>query len=604
MRPEPVLDLLRALCRGLCPGGIDVVAHDSLTAFAPAEGRIMVARSHLSAPTPVSIGAVMHEIGHVFVSRYHLFARPADASALLWGFSQNAMEESRVHCFLRRRLGGVNEYLNALFATVDLPEADALESDVVAFLAASGIHDRIPRLPFLGRFPAAAACFRRTADARARYARTLPPAGLAPLAGWAERYARSVAPLLREPAGRPDPSEAEILCAAASARTVFVREIWPEIMALAERDRRRIARALAGDSELLEEAKHAAKSAAGEPVARRALRAVRQADERSRATGLPDAEATRVRRLASGLFDRYLEARLGDPPRDFDAIEGGLRVPGLYADVPDDEEESDGGTIGDHGEASDERQTDQDALVHVLRRALPPRPRLFAGGHRAGPRLDLAGVMRAAAVGRDMDRIWLRRVTERPYLAVLLLVDLSGSMRGKKIEAAIAATRAITAAVAKIRGVSCAVVGFQDITIPVIDFNQRAGAAVLSWVDAMREEVRGTRERGNNHPAHNDDGPCLLEAASILAAVPGRDRLLIVISDGQPEGCRSNADDLRRAVATVRAMSNMTLVGIGIGPGTEHVTQYYPVSRGDVPLPDLAGVLGSLIATSLEGAAV
>lgn len=58
---------------------------------------------------------------------------------------------------------------------------------------------------------------------------------------------------------------------------------------------------------------------------------------------------------------------------------------------------------------------------------------------------------------------------------------------------------------------------------------------------------RGTRPGGNNQPLYNDDGPCVAEAANLLLDQPGREHVLIVISDGIPEGRLSQPDDLHTA---------------------------------------------------------
>jgi nitric oxide reductase activation protein len=194
-------------------------------------------------------------------------------------------------------------------------------------------------------------------------------------------------------------------------------------------------------------------------------------------------------------------------------------------------------------------------------------------------------------------------VAGRPALAALLLVDLSGSMRGSKVKAAVAATRALSAAMAGVRGISWSVLGFQDVTIPYVRFEERADAQVLSRINEMGAEVGGRRRGGNNKPGYNDDGPCLLEAAASLHRRPERDRLLIVISDGKPEGRRSTCEDLHRAVAQVQAMPGMTLVGLGLGPSTDHVTNYYPVSQANIELDDLAPTIARLLTARLRSVA-
>jgi hypothetical protein len=641
MSEHQVLGLVRALCSGLTPGGIEVVADDRRTAFVPARRRIMLARRFLAADTPVAIGALLHEVGHVLVTRYHLFAEPPDVSQALWRQALNAVEETRVHCFLRRRLPGVSGYLDALFAMDDAPGPEAFESDLMVFLAATATWDRHPSLPFLAGFPAAAAAYHRTEAARTRYTRTLPPPDLVPLPDLDERYEDLVMPALEartvdvaasdvaasdvaaseaahsevavwaSPALEttdPDsvvPLEAEVRCAAASALRIFVSSVWPEIMTLAARDHARIAQSVSDDPDLRAAAECDETGAEREfaALAQRALRDWMAAHGTDAAPEPPpDGD---LAKLAWGLLRRYVEADL--PPRKHHGSARPTRGRLRAKDTDDDDEmfsAADEATDPLAAQPLDDATQDaRRALVEVLRRAVPPRPVRWASGYRSGTAIDLDRVMRAAATGRDGDRIWLRRTAERPALAALLLVDLSGSMGGQKVKAAIAATRALSAALAEVRGVSWSVLGFQDTTIPFVRFEERAEARVLARIDDMGAEVAGNRPGGNNKPRYNDDGPCLLEAAASLQMRPERDRLLMVISDGNPEGRRSSREDLHRAVAQVRAMPGMTLVGLGLGPSTEHVTRYYPVSQANIALGDLAPVVGRLLASGLRAAA-
>ncbi len=281
---EPALALLRPLCAGLSPARIEVVPDGRRTAFVPDRNLIMIARRFLRADTPVAIGALLHEVGHALVTRYNRFAAPKGTSGSLWREALNAAEETRVHQFLRRRLPGVRCYLESLFAMDEPPEPEHLESELIVFLGAVGTCDRFVRLPFLEHFPLAAAAFRRTAKARARYAATLPPDDLIPLPGLAERYADAVLPLLNHAkAGSDDPVEAEIICAAAMAHRIFLAEIWPEMQALAERDQGRIAQALDENDDLGMRAGRDSETLAGAVLARQALRAWADAHDRGSA---------------------------------------------------------------------------------------------------------------------------------------------------------------------------------------------------------------------------------------------------------------------------------------------------------------------------------
>ncbi len=615
MSENQALGLLRALCSGLSSQGIVVVADDTRTAFMPHRRKILVARRFLIADTPVAIGALLHEVGHALVTRYHLFAEPDGVHQALWRQALNAAEETRVHCFLRRRLPGVGGYLDALFAMDEPPGPEGFESDLVAFLAATATWDRHPDLPFLDGFPAAAAAFHRTEPARLRYARTLPPPDLAPQPDLDQRYERGVVPALDAAtldATEPMvPLEAEVRCAAAAAHQIFVDALWPEIMALAERDHARIAQSLAEDAELraIAEDDDEAMVAGHATLVRQVLRDWIYAHGTEAAPGpLPDGV---LAKLAWALLGKYLEAT-GSLP-SFSSSPGRVRLKlrtdpmsapdDLFGDDDVEDDDEDEPECAAATDPNEEEAQARRALVEVLRRAVPRRPVRWSSGYRSGAAIDLDRAMRAAATGRDGDRIWRRRTEERAALAALLLVDLSGSMSGQKVQAAIAATRALSAALAEVRGIAWCVLGFQDKTISFVRFEERADPRVLARIDDMGAEVAGKRAGGNNQPRYNDDGPCLLEAASMLQARPEQDRLLMVISDGNPEGRRSGRDDLHRAVAQVQGMRGMTLVGLGLGPSTEHVTRYYPVSQANIALSELAPVVGRLLASGLRAAA-
>jgi hypothetical protein len=567
------LDLVRALGRGVLAQPIDIVEDASRTAYAPDENRILVARSHLDASAPAAIGALTHETGHVHVSRYTLFAPPAKVWAKLWRHSLNAVEEARVHIFMNRRWPGVHAPLAALFATDPELTPNALRSELVAFLAAAAACDRNVTLDFLDSFPQARAAFARTAKARMLYATTVPPTDLSVHPWLGRRYDRLVVPLLlpTHQGKTVDPAEAEVRCAAASAYLVFRQSIWPEVQALFRHDRDRVVRSLSADRLL-----RAAAGRAGNAAARAAL--VHQALRRA-ARDLPDDNHSLwPQRRATRLLRDYLDRMVSPPP----ALSAVSRVPPPA------------------GAAQAAAEPDVEALVTVLRQALPRSPRRWQGGFRSGSSIDIPRAMQAAATGRDSDRIWLRRAREQPLLAVTLLVDLSGSMQGERIEAAIVAARALSQALSRISRVSGSLSGFQNKLIPFIGFGERPGAGTLAKVDEMRLEVTGTRPGGNNRPRINADGPCLRAAAAELCARPEPDRLLVVISDGQPEDGPDAPAELRAAVAHIQAMPRFTLVGLGLGPETEHVTQYYPIARAGVAPTALAGVIGQLLAARLR----
>jgi cobalamin biosynthesis protein CobT len=220
-------------------------------------------------------------------------------------------------------------------------------------------------------------------------------------------------------------------------------------------------------------------------------------------------------------------------------------------------------------------------------------------GFSSGHRVDIRRLMQFQADPRRYRELWRRKsLPERRDACFSLLVDLSVSMDGSKAEAALAGTVLLCETLARL-GVRFAVNGFQDRLIPFVDFGDDWSHAVRGHLPGMVLETTGNRPGGHNQPGNNDDGPCLLAAAAALTSHASR--VLVVISDGEPNGTNSGPEDLRRAVADLARAGEIELVAIGLGPETAHVRSYYPRSVANVPASELAGRVGRVIEEALVG---
>ncbi len=262
-----------------------------------------------------------------------------------------------------------------------------------------------------------------------------------------------------------------------------------------------------------------------------------------------------------------------------------------------------------------------DALVDELLDVLRPRslPR-WISGFSTGQRIELRSAMRAEArleIGRHDRRrasgvrdacgargrhtdpfrdLWARKtLPQRPDPRFLMLLDLSGSMRGAPIHWGFRGT-VLLAEVLERLGLPTAIYGFQDTLIPFKPFETPLDHARPS-LSTMPLEVHGTRPGGHNQPEHNWDGPVLLQAADILSEQPCRTPLLIVVSDGEPSGPSDAASALREAVTTIAG--SVDVIGLGLGPGTRHVRKYYPNAVADVPLDAFPAAIGACIRAAL-----
>lgn len=219
-------------------------------------------------------------------------------------------------------------------------------------------------------------------------------------------------------------------------------------------------------------------------------------------------------------------------------------------------------------------------------------------GHPWGHRPDLSRMMAFEADPRNYRKLWRRhRIPERASVAVLLLVDLSGSMRGDKIFAAQEGTVLLVETLTQL-ATPFAVFGFQDVIIPFVHFEEPLDEVTRNSIASMSLEVSSKRPGGNNQHGINDDGPCLLAAMNPLLERPEQDKVMIVISDGAPSGGRATEESLHAAVKVVTARG-IFLFGLGLGPQTAHVTNFYPQALANIPVEKLALKLGELLKETL-----
>jgi hypothetical protein len=244
-----------------------------------------------------------------------------------------------------------------------------------------------------------------------------------------------------------------------------------------------------------------------------------------------------------------------------------------------------------------------DLLIRKFEELLTPKQKIRQkSGYPTGNQIDLKRLMHFDADPRTYHLIWSRKnIPHRRNLAVLLLVDLSGSMRGEKVDSAILGTILLAETLSKMK-INFAVFGFQDQLIPLIAFQQGMDDVGKSNLLEMENEVHGNRPFGNNEPSYNDDGPCLAQAAELLLQQAASERYLLVVSDGLPEGRSSSKDDLRNAIEAIQKEQLINLMALGLGPRTEHVLDYYaPMAIANVPIEAFSWEISRLLERMILG---
>ena len=191
---------------------------------------------------------------------------------------------------------------------------------------------------------------------------------------------------------------------------------------------------------------------------------------------------------------------------------------------------------------------------------------------------------RAQGVAATPDFFEQKTTPDRRDFLFTFLVDLSGSMRGEKIEQTFRGLVFLTEVFAKI-GLNFEVLGFH--TLPTSErgragfvFKDRAQSLLQS---AVKERVKKKidtmfAEVGSSGASYNDDGPAVLWAAERLVQKPSRNRLLLVFSDGEPapsRGYAGDSNDLKKQVEAVKKKHHINPFCIKLGRGSGDPSAYY-----------------------------
>ncbi|PIZ01059.1 hypothetical protein COY62_00395 [bacterium (Candidatus Howlettbacteria) CG_4_10_14_0_8_um_filter_40_9] len=218
----------------------------------------------------------------------------------------------------------------------------------------------------------------------------------------------------------------------------------------------------------------------------------------------------------------------------------------------------------------------------------------WESGFRSGKRIDIKRRIQEKAKGVSVmeSKAWEKRELpqEKDY-AVTLLADLSGSMRGQKIEETFKAVIVLTEVLNRL-SIQTEILGFNDKIYEYQKFGEDISNLKRENMGSMLGEV------SSSGAIWNDDGWALDQASERLAKQKAKEKFLIVLSDGIPEESPAHsAEDyeLGSVVQKVVSSTDQKLVGLGIGPDTNHVNRYYPNSISNVGVKEISRKLADLI---------
>lgn len=222
------------------------------------------------------------------------------------------------------------------------------------------------------------------------------------------------------------------------------------------------------------------------------------------------------------------------------------------------------------------------------------RTQKWQSGHRTGKRIDIKRRMQEKAKGVSAveSKAWQKREqpSEKDY-AITLLVDLSGSMQGQKIQETFKGA-IVLAEVLNRLSIQTEILGFNDKLYEYQPFGQDMGRDIRERMGAMPQEVHSSGAR------YNDDGWALAQASERLALQQATEKFLFVLSDGRPEESPQHPRsryELESVVKSITEQTDQKLIGLGIGPGTNHVETYYPNSVANISVREMADRLADVI---------
>lgn len=219
-----------------------------------------------------------------------------------------------------------------------------------------------------------------------------------------------------------------------------------------------------------------------------------------------------------------------------------------------------------------------ESLYNRLAKIIPPRTqRRRKPGYSSGiiPNMQLA--MQAEADPTLLTKLWEREKTktkERDF-ALSILVDLSGSMGvDNKIHKAIDGLIVLVEA-AKRFNIDLEIIGFQADTYLFKPFDTNLDPQTE---DKLASAIQAPFSLNGYDQSHNSDGFALLQAYQRVNNVKAKNKFIVVFSDGLPAPDDAHARPewmLDQVIPFIRAQQSVSLVGVGIGKGTDHVKTFY-----------------------------
>ena len=243
--------------------------------------------------------------------------------------------------------------------------------------------------------------------------------------------------------------------------------------------------------------------------------------------------------------------------------------PGTRGPGPRRDEDSADRTAGfQHYQRCLKQQAAQiERLSRQILELLEPRTRpRWTGPHRVGNRLNLKSVYRSESDPDSIDRVWQRRLPPTQHdLSLSLLVDISTSIAGLKIEATVQAI-VLLAEVCQGMNIPLAIYAFSTANHfeVILDSGEQLDAEAQSRIGNLITRPCGGTEIQ----------PALETVRDRLATLTTTDNYLVLMSDGQ-----HNDQENPKAAIQELQRRGVRVIGLGLGPTSDALLRFLPNSR-------------------------
>lgn len=244
-----------------------------------------------------------------------------------------------------------------------------------------------------------------------------------------------------------------------------------------------------------------------------------------------------------------------------------------------------------------------DQLENELRQIFVDRKTTsWKGGFQTGKRIDIKRRIQEKAkdIPAMESRAWQKReLPEEKDYAISLLVDISGSMFWDEKSKEALKSVIVLAEVLNRLGLNVEILGFNDEIREYQTFDEDMSKTVRERIGQMLEDAAS--KRCNMCKAdHNatDIGWATETAAEHLAKQKADNKFLITISDYQLEESPKHPAhkyNIKKVVDKILGKTDIRMIGLGIGRGTDKVSSYYPNSLPNVSAQEMAEKLAGLI---------